>query len=190
MMTSSHGNLFSTLLALCEGNSPVTGEIPSQRTVTRSFDIFFDLRLNKRLRKTTETPVIWRHCAHYDVTVMFESSSWENKINFFRWKQRTRAVVTEQTHNDVMKWKHFPRYWPFLWGIQRSPGNSPHKGQWRGALMFSSICAWINVWVNNGEAGDLRRHRAHYDVTVMWSTFMYTHFVYKEVDFTKTYLKA
>ena len=45
--------------------------------------------------------------------------------------------------------------------------NSPHKGQWRGALMLSLICAWINGWVNNGEAGDLRRHRAHYDVTVM-----------------------
>ena len=42
-----------------------------------------------------------------------------------------------------------------------------HKGQWRGALMFSLICAWINVWVNNGEAGDLRRHCAHYDVIVM-----------------------
>ena len=43
----------------------------------------------------------------------------------------------------------------------------PHKGQWRGALMFSLICAWIHGWVNNGEAVDLRRHRAHYDVTVM-----------------------
>ena len=46
-------------------------------------------------------------------------------------------------------------------------GNSPHKGQWRGALMFSLIYAWINGWVNNREAGELRRHRAHYDVTVM-----------------------
>ena len=45
--------------------------------------------------------------------------------------------------------------------------NSHHKGQWRGALMFSLICAWINDWANNGEAGDLRRHRTHYDVTVM-----------------------
>ena len=52
-------------------------------------------------------------------------------------------------------------------GIPRSPVNSPHKGQWRGALMFSLICAWIDGWVNNGEAGDLRPHRAHYDVTVM-----------------------
>ena len=47
------------------------------------------------------------------------------------------------------------------------PVNSPHKGQWRGALMFSLISAWIDGWVNNGEAGDLRRHLAHYDVIVM-----------------------
>ena len=42
---------FSSLLALCEGNSPVSGEFPSQRLVTRSFDVFFDLRLNRRLSK-------------------------------------------------------------------------------------------------------------------------------------------
>ena len=47
------------------------------------------------------------------------------------------------------------------------PVNSTHKGQWRGPLMFSLICVWINGWVNNGETGDLRRYRAHYDVTVM-----------------------
>ena len=68
-------------------------------------------------------------------------------------------------------WRHqmekFPRYWPFVRGIHRSPVNSPHKGQWRGALIFSLICAWINAWVNNREAGDLRRHRVHYDVIVM-----------------------
>ena len=51
--------------------------------------------------------------------------------------------------------------------IHRSPMNSPHKGQWRGALMFSLICARIDGWVNNGEAGDLRRHRVIYDVIVM-----------------------
>ena len=70
-------------------------------------------------------------------------------------------------HDDVIKWKHFPRYWPFVRGIHRSPVNSPHKGQWCGALMFSLICVWINGWLNNREAGDLRRYRAHYDVTVM-----------------------
>ena len=45
--------------------------------------------------------------------------------------------------------------------------NSPHNGQWRGALIFSLICAWINGWGNPRETGDLRRHRAHYDVIVM-----------------------
>ena len=56
----------------------------------------------------------------------------------------------------------------FVRGINRSPGKSPHKGQWGGALMFYLVCSWMNGWVNNRDAGDLRRHRAHYDVTVMW----------------------
>ena len=72
-------------------------------------------------------------------------------------------------HDDVIKWKHFPCYWTFVRGIHRSPVNSPHKGQWRGPLMFSLTYAWINGWVNNHEAGHLRRHRAHYDVIVMAS---------------------
>ena len=70
-------------------------------------------------------------------------------------------------HDDVIKWKTFPRYWPFVWGIHRWPVNSPHIGQWRGALMFSLTCAWINRWVNNRDAGDFRHHRDHYDVTAM-----------------------
>ena len=72
-------------------------------------------------------------------------------------------------HDDIIKWKHFPRYWPFVWGIHRSSVNSPHKGQWCGALMFSFIYAWINTRVNNREAGDLRLYRDHYGVTVMWT---------------------
>ena len=71
-------------------------------------------------------------------------------------------------HDDVIKWKHFPRYWPFVRGIHRSPLNSPHKGQWRGALMFSLIWVWIKGWVNNRGAGNLRRYRANYDVIVLW----------------------
>ena len=96
-------------------------------------------------------------------------------------------------HDDVIKWKHFPRYWPFVRGrggglcsgpdqrkhqsstslafvrgIHRSPVNSPHKGQRRGALMFSFNWARINGWVNNREAGDFRRRRLHYDVIVMY----------------------
>ena len=70
-------------------------------------------------------------------------------------------------HDDVIRWKCYPRYWPFVLGIHRPPVNSLHKGQRHRALMFSLICAWINGWVNNGEAGDLRHHCAHYDVIVL-----------------------
>ena len=74
-------------------------------------------------------------------------------------------------HYDVIKWKQFPRYWPFVRGIHQSPVNSPHKGQWRGALVFSLICVWINGGVNNREAGDLRHYHAHYDATVMMTGY-------------------
>ena len=60
---------FSALLALCAGNAPVSGEFPAQRPVTRSFDVFFDLRLNKQLSKRswgwwfeTLSRPLWRHC--------------------------------------------------------------------------------------------------------------------------------
>ena len=72
-----------------------------------------------------------------------------------------------KVHDDGTKWKRFPRYWPYVRGIHRSVVNSPHKGQWHGALNFYLICSWINGWVNNGEAGGLRCHGAHYNVTVM-----------------------
>ena len=57
--------------------------------------------------------------------------------------------------------------------------NSPHKVQWRGALMFSLICTWINAGVNDREAGDSRCYRSHYDVTVMiympfWQVYGFT----------------
>ena len=87
-------------------------------------------------------------------------------INIFVWNPQSLVEIS-LSHDDVIKWKHFPRYWPFLRGIHWSPVNSPHKGQWRGALMFSLIYAWINGWVNNDEAGDLIHHRANYDVTVL-----------------------
>ena len=84
-------------------------------------------------------------------------------------------------HDDVIKLKYFPHYWSFVRGIHRSHVNSPHKGQWRGALMFSLVCAWMNGWVNNGKAGDLRRQRAHYDAFVMsalchWATHWWINF--------------
>ena len=61
---------FSALLTLCEGNPPMTGGFPSQRPVTRSFDVFFDLRLNKRLSKQSRRRWLRSHRTHYEVTVM------------------------------------------------------------------------------------------------------------------------
>ena len=65
-------------------------------------------------------------------------------------------------HDDVIKWKHFPRYWPFVRGI--------HRGQMPVTRSFDVflIYARINGWVNTGEAGDLRRHHTYYDVIVMY----------------------
>ena len=64
-------------------------------------------------------------------------------------------------HDDVIKWEHFLRHWPFV------ASEYPHKSQWSGAFIFSLICAWTNGWVNIRYPGDLRRHQAHYDITVM-----------------------
>ena len=230
---------FSTLLALSEGNPPVTGEFPSQRVSNTDFNVFFNLRLNKRLSKQSrrrwfETPLrsLWRPfnvtvsfmiirslfccallCSGYAINFLigwcfiFEFSnihlscmvigtSWIFKIILIvpgdsligiltaslrsshydpQWVMihlmtiritnvtlylRISIEIKEgqlwhaesyrqhSTYDDVIKWKHFPRYCPFVWGIHRSTVNSPHKGQWGGALMFSFICAWINGWVN------------------------------------------
>ena len=84
-----------------------------------------------------------------------------------------RIMLQQKFYHDVIKWKHFPRYWPFVRGIHRWPVNSPHKGQWRGALVYSLIYAWPTGWVNNRDASDLRRHRAHYDISVMSNMFKF-----------------
>ena len=75
----------SALLALCAGHSPVTGEFPTQRPVTRRFDVFFDLRLNKRISKQSwgwwfETPSqsLWRHCNGH------ECRTWATLIQYYK----------------------------------------------------------------------------------------------------------
>ena len=137
----------------------------------------------------------WRHCNAWRSSAMSFGRGLSNRRQLFclfnRFYRRTskttstfyvivslwgRIPITGQErgcrhgvlcHDDAIKWKHFPPYWPFVRGIHRWPMNSPHKGQWRGALIFSSLCARINGSENNGDAGDLRRHRTHYDVTAM-----------------------
>ena len=129
---------FSALPALCAGNSPVPGEFPAQRTVTRSFDVFFDLRLNKRLSKQswgwwfeTQSGWLWRHSNvnhnHVDAVTQRDVLFWEFGCAWWR---------------DQIEKKNL-RYWPFGPRIHRSSGTSPHKGQWHGALTFSLICARI-----------------------------------------------
>ena len=87
MLTSSNGNIFR-VTDLCVGNSPVTGEFPSQRPMTRSFEVFFDLSPNKRLSKQSwgwwfETPSrsLWRHC--------------NDRSNYFSWGCTTGAVIIQ-----------------------------------------------------------------------------------------------
>ena len=78
------------------------------------------------------------------------------------WREFSIIIV----HDDVIKRKHFPRQWSFVRGIHQWPLNSPHNAQWRGALMFFLICAWIKGWVNNREAGDLIRHRTLFNIAM------------------------
>ena len=110
-------------------------------------------------------------CRHWTLSSLAKVIAWYQSNCLLRLPHATilfaNVLVTFTNHDDVIKWKHFPRYWSFVRGVHRSPLNSPHKGQSRGALMFSLIWAWINGWVNNREAGEWRLHRAHCDVTVM-----------------------
>ena len=170
-MTSSNGNIFPV-------TGPLWGESTGHRWIplTKASDAelwyFFDLHLNKRLSKQsrhrwfeTLSRSLWSHC----------NGTWPNDERTHRHiyaltdpnKLSSLLINASGTHDDVIKWKHFPRYWTFVRGIHRSPVNTPHKGQWRGALIFPLNNTRINVWANNREAGDLGRHRAQYDVTVM-----------------------
>ena len=92
------------------------------------------------------------------------------------------AQMASNAENVSIWWRHHgktwryqmeknPCYWTFVREIHQSPVDFPHKGQWHGAL-FSLICAWIHRWANNRDAGDLRRHCAHYDILMnaFWAT--------------------
>ena len=104
---------FSALLALCAGNSPVTGEFPSQRPVTRRFDVFFHLRLNKR--------------AHFDVIVI--QLDHRNKLQWHCFRNSSichhelqfkmplcSGFNAFKQHDDVMTWQRFPHCRPSMRG--------------------------------------------------------------------------
>ena len=92
---------FSALLVICAGNSPVPGEFPAQRPVTRSFDVFFDLRLNKRLSKQswgwwfeTLSPPLWRH-RHGQANIT------NSKLHLSLWSNPTQTRTTNQSWKNV-----------------------------------------------------------------------------------------
>ena len=84
---------------------------------------------------------------------------------------KVRSSISPIGKLPLSWWRHqmetFSAFLAICAGNSPVPAEYPHKGQWRRALMFSLICVWINGWVNNREAGDLRRYRAHYDVIVI-----------------------
>ena len=115
-------------------------------------------------------PYYWELCHYNDVTwATLCSKVCSQADNKGTWKKRSFLTPTSplvmMTPSNVII---FCVTGPFVRGIRRSPVDSSHKDQRRGALMFSFICAWTNGWTNNGNSGDLRRPRAHYDVIVVW----------------------
>ena len=161
MMTSSNGNIFR-YWPFVRGihrsplNSPHKGRWRGA--------LMFHWSAPEQLSKNRDAgDWLRRHRAPYDVTVM---------MNVFPlWSLLRLRASANWITIDISWWRHqmeiFSTSLAICAGNSPIPVNSPHKGQWRGALMFSFICARINGWLNNHEAGDLRRYRAHHDATVM-----------------------
>ena len=138
-------------------------QIPPAMQFRKTFPCFFNIGLSLVMPCVThlsatprQVPVqlfckkrfkilFWNHC-HISKGHQFRQ---------YKWNQSVKSTFG---HDDVIKWKLFPRCWPFVRGIHRSPVNS---------LICSLICAWINGWGNNCKISELRRYRAHYDVTIM-----------------------
>ena len=110
----------------------------SQRWFQNSLDV---VRCETEMKKITFVFDIYTSAHHLHqncVASIISNTECRSYVGY------NRDFETQPRHDDVIKWKHFPRYWPFVRGIRRSPVNFPHQSQWREALMFSLICAWIN----------------------------------------------
>ena len=84
---------FSALLAICAGNSPVHGEFPAQRPVTRSFGVFFDLRLNNGWVNNREAGDLRRYRTHYDVIVMLHGTKQRKKNQLLNMKHSCKLHI-------------------------------------------------------------------------------------------------
>ena len=113
------------------------------------------------------TIVMWRY--RKPLSKWQHSCYW--KLSCQKFPQNCVTLVTRLHIRVAAWWRHqmetFSALLAICAGNSPDPAISPHKDQWRGALMFSLTCTWINGRVNNREAADLRLHRAHYDVIVM-----------------------
>ena len=119
---------FSALLALCAGNSPVIGEIPSQRPVAQSFDVSFDLRLNKRLSKQSwgwwyETPPrsLWPHCNR--IVKFLSSNMGYYSLSIYQgyiWYDNAHSTITKIKLRSVLH----PRTTPHTSPLRSSYGVS------------------------------------------------------------------
>ena len=125
----------------------------------------------RRFNIKTTLPGMWI------IIIIKKRCLWDHFINMLEMPYRSgeslilKRLPERSPWDRFAWWRHqmetFSALLALCAGNSPIPVNSPHKGQWRGALMFSLICVWINGWVNNHEAGDLRRYRGHYDVVVM-----------------------
>ena len=117
---------FSALLVLCAGNSPVTGEFPTQRPVTRSFDVFFDLRLNERLSKQSwgwwfETPScsLWRHsCCVWSIVCAF-------CFDTIKWVLLGQIYI--QIYYQNLTWTVCTQYTIYMWWFTKHSRTSDHQ---------------------------------------------------------------
>ena len=129
--------IFSALLALCAGNSPITGVFPSQRPVTRSSDVFFDLRLNKRLSKHSwvwwfEKPSrsVWRHRNGSQKNTLTKPPTWMET------HRQTQARTITHTHTDIYRHTHT---------THNPPKTCTHERTLNQHKMINFVNWWSNV---------------------------------------------
>ena len=144
-----------------------------------AFIYFFPLMLVPIVNSNDIRPLLHEQQYRFGLHVFNKSNTLNQEGSHVDKPHRTASEVVKLTlatkvmtnwstwQSSYSWWRQSLRVTGHLSGEYRSLVNSPHKGQWRGALMFSLICAWIKGWLNNHAAYDLRRHRAIYDVVVM-----------------------
>ena len=135
----------SASLAFVRGIHREPVNSPHKWPVTRSFDVSI-LSWQKKLKEMWLCRYLFTlKTIFYTNVLLFVDKRIFWYMHPFLCKVLSELLLFEDIHDDVIKWKHFPRYWPFVRGIHRSPVKSPHIGQWRGTLMFSLICALNTV---------------------------------------------